>query len=316
MYRTLFSIGLAALAVSAPAQTAAPQTAASQEPPQKIVAVINGETITAAKLDQLYNRTSAQMRAEYEKNGGKVAFLDNYLRKRLVVQEAIKSGFDKRADVQVDMEAAKESALFDRYVRDVIASQVVTDNAVHSYYDEHQSEFQRPETVKVRHIVIIPNGAGPHPKTATDAMDEIKKVATELHAQMQMPAGTDPAAAARVRANYFAAAARKYSEDGSAQSGGDLGWTGRGTFDPQFEEAAFGLPVGQMSGIIETRFGYHLIFVDAKKPAGVATFEEVKKQIRENLLAQRVTDVMSTVSRLTNELQSKSKVAVYPENIE
>src|SRR6185436_6055511 len=172
----------------------------------------------------------------------KIAFLDNYLRKRLLVQEAIKSGYDKHPDVQGDMEAAKESALFDRYVRDVIASQVVTANDIQKYYDEHPSEFQRSEMVKVRHIVVVPNGAGPHPKTAGDAMDEIKKIATELHAQMQTPPGTDPAAAARVRSNYFAAAARQYSEDGSAQSGGDLGWTGRGTFDPQFEEAAFGLP--------------------------------------------------------------------------
>jgi peptidyl-prolyl cis-trans isomerase C len=316
MHRSLFAIGFAASALVAAAQTAAPQTAASQDPSSKVVAVINGEQITAAKLDQMYSRSGAQMRAEYEKNGGKVAFLDNYIRKRLLVQEALKAGFDKKPDVQADMETAKESVLFDRYVRDVVAAQIINDSDVKKYYDEHPSEFQRSDSVKVRHIVITPNGAGPRPKTAGDAMDLIKSIAADLHTQMVTPTGTDPAAAARVRAKYFSAAARKYSEDGSAPSGGDLGWVSRGLLDPTFEDAAFNLPIGVMSGIIETRFGYHLIFVEARKPAGTAPFDEVKQDIRENLLAQRAADVMQTVSKLTNELETTSKVAIYPENVQ
>jgi peptidyl-prolyl cis-trans isomerase C len=312
MHRSIFSIGLAAIALAASAQTAAPQ---AQDPSQKIVATINGETITAAKLDQLYGRMSAQMRAEYDKNGGKPAFLDNYIRKRLLIQEAVKAGFDKRADVQVDLEAARESALFDRYIRDVVAANVVSDAEVKKYYEDHPSEFARPETAKVRHIVVIPNGAGPKPKTQGDAMDEISRILGELHGQMQVPPGTDPQAAMQVRLNYFAAAARKYSEDGSAPSGGDLGWVTPGQLDPKFEEAAMKLPVGVMSGIIETRFGYHLIFVEARKSAGTASFDEVRNDIRANLLATRAADIMQSVSKLTNDLERSSKIAMYPENI-
>lgn len=312
MHRSIFAVGLAALALAASAQTAAPQQQAPQDPSQKIVAVINGETITAAKLDQLYSRMSAQMRAEYDKNGGKPAFLDNYLRKRLLIQEAVKSGFDKRPDVQTDLEAARESALFDRYVRDVVAGNIVGDAEVRKYYDDHPSEFARPAMTKVRHIVIIPNGAGPNPKTQSDAMQQIAHVLGELQGQM---AGTDPLTALQVRLNYFAAAARKYSEDGSAPSGGDLGWVQQGQLDPKFEEAALKLPAGVMSGIIETRFGYHLIFVEARKSAGTASFDEVKNDIRANLLAQRAPEIMGTVSKLTSDLQKSSKIAVYPENI-
>ncbi|MGZ7031566.1 MAG: peptidylprolyl isomerase, partial [Thermoanaerobaculia bacterium] len=105
------------------------------------------------------------------------------------------------------------------------------------------------------------------------------------------------------------------SEDGSAQQGGDLGWNARGVLDPTFEEAAFNMRPGIVSGIIETRFGYHLIFVEDKKPAGQASFDEVKGDIRESLFAQRAADVMQAVARLTKELQATSKIAVYPENI-
>ena len=304
----------AVVAATASAQTqSAP---AAPDPGSKIVAVVNGETITAAKLDQLWTRAGAQMRQQYEKTGGKVGFLDNYLRKRLLVQEAIKNGFDKRPDVQADMQAAAEGALFDRYVRDVVAAPFVTDKDIRNYYDNHLSEFEQPEMVKVRHIVVVPNGAGPNPKTKGDALDEIQKIAGELRAGMMVPPGTDQNVARRLRTNVFAQAAQKYSEDASAPSGGDLGWNARGSLDPTFEQAAFEMPVGVQSGIIETRFGYHIIFVEDRKPAGTAPFEQVKQNIREALLAQRVADVMQSVATLTNELQSKSKVALYPENVQ
>jgi peptidyl-prolyl cis-trans isomerase C len=308
MNRLLSAVLFAALAVPVLAQ--APAAAGS-----KTVAVINNETVTAAQLDQMYNRAGAQMRAEYEKNGGKAAFLDNYIRKRLLVQEALKTGFDKRADVQADMEAAREGALFDRYVRDIVAARIISDSDVKSYYDEHPSEFQQPEMVKVRHIVIIGDGAGPRPKTKESAMEVIQQISGELHTNSAVPPNVDPAAAARSRLAHFAEAARKYSEDGSAPSGGDLGWVAKGALDPTFEDAAFNMKKGIMSGIIETRFGYHLILVEDKKPAGLAPFDEVKQSIREFLFAQRAADVMQRVTKLTNELESTSKIAVYPENI-
>src|SRR5205085_4252894 len=78
------------------AQSAAPAIMAAKPSSAKIVATINGENITQEKLDALYARLGAQMRDQYDKNGGKQAFLENYLRKRLMVQEALKVGFDKR----------------------------------------------------------------------------------------------------------------------------------------------------------------------------------------------------------------------------
>jgi peptidyl-prolyl cis-trans isomerase C len=306
-------LSLVACALPLAAQQTQPAASAPANDP--IVATLNGETITASKLDSMYARLAPAMREQYNATGGKAGFLDNYLRKRLLVQEALKAGFDKRPEVQAEMESAKESALFDRYVRDVVSAQIVTDADVKKYYDEHPDEFTTPERVKVRHIVIVGNGAGPHPKTQEQALEEIKRVATELHAKTGAVHADDPVAAARIRGSYFAELARKYSEDGSAQAGGDLGWVVKGQLDPQFEEAAFKLEKGVPSGIVQTRFGYHIILVEDRDPAGHESFDRVKPVLREYLLTQHATDVMEAVTRLTNELRATSKVAIYPENI-
>ena len=129
--------------------------------------------------------------------GGKSAFLENYLRKRLLIQEALKSGFDKRPDVQADMEASRESTLFDRYVRDVISSRIVTEDAARQYYDAHQSEVETPERLHVRHIVIAASQSGPQARSKEQALEIIKRVATQLRgANVSTRTVADPKAAA------------------------------------------------------------------------------------------------------------------------
>jgi peptidyl-prolyl cis-trans isomerase C len=276
---------------------------------QKTVAVINGEVITRAKLDSLYNNMPPQMRAQYERTGGKMAFLDNYVAKRLLLQEATKSGFDKRPEVQGAIEAAKESAVFDRYVKDVVAAPIVTEAEMRKYYDEHKSDFATPEMAKVRHIIITFDN-----KTKPAAMDVIKRAATEIRAGA--PSLRDPSPEAKqILLSRFTAAARKYSEDGAAQSGGDLGWVAKGTLDKNFEDAAFNMAPMTISGIVESQFGYHLIFVEAAKPAGTQPYEDVRNDLREFLITQHSADLVGAVTRLTNELRANGKVAFYPENI-
>jgi len=301
---------------SAIAFLAAVSAAAQQNEAQKPVAVVNGETITAQKLDQLYTRMGAQMRQQYEKAGGKPAFLDNYIKKRLLVQEALKAGFDKRPDVQADVEASKEAVIFDRYVRDVVSESVVNDAAVRQYYDQHSDEFATPERIHVRHIVVTATDAGPGAKSKEQALEIIKALAGQLHeSNFASRSLKDPKAAEQLRINQFKQLARQYSEDASGANGGDLGWVTKGQLDPDFEAAAWALKPGMPSGIVETKFGYHLILVDEKQSMGVESFQEAKASIREFLMSQHASEVMETVTRLTNELRANSKVAVYPENI-
>ena len=299
------------VAFSALPMFAQQQAAPTNEP--KPVVIVNGDVITDQKLDQLYSQMSAQMREQYEKSGGKKAFLDNYLRKRLVVQEAIKHGFDKRPDVQAEMDAAKEAALFQAYIRDVVSQSVVTEADLKKYYDENQANFATPEQISVRHIIIMGNGTGPRPKTKQEAADLIHKINEELREATLTV--TDPAMRSRTLLTRFIDAAKKYSEDGSASLGGSLGWVSRGSLDPTFEEAAFSLQPGTLSGVVETRFGYHLILVEEKRPAGTRPFEEVRRDIREYLQSQHMSEIMQAVTKLSTELRNDSKISAFPENL-
>ncbi|HUJ14458.1 MAG TPA: peptidylprolyl isomerase [Thermoanaerobaculia bacterium] len=288
----------------------------AQDDASKPVAVINGQTLTAAQLNAFYDGLSPQMRDQYEKAGGKAALLDTYVNQMLITQEARKSGFDHRSDIAAEIDNARDSALFQAYVRDVIASTIVSDAAVRQYYDQHQSQFLTPERAHVRHIFIAVSDTGPHPRNKEQAMELIQKIATELRlANTDTRKISDAENAEQVRISQFAEFARKDSED-AAQSGGDLGWVTKEQLDPDFAAAAWGIPVGVPSGIIETKFGYHIILVEDRKPASVQAFANVKTSIRDALLGAQMNDVMAAVSRLTNDLRAKSKVVEYPQNIQ
>lgn len=282
---------------------------------EKPVAVVNGEVITAAKLDQLYDEIGTQMRAQYDNAGGKQAFLENYIRKQLVIQEAKKTGFDKRPDVRKALEAARDAALFDQYIRDVLASKIVSDALIRTYYDDHPDEFKTPEQVHLRQISVAISTTGPNPQPADEALRKIEQVATQLHSLNMTTRGSTPDATAKLRAIEFGNLARKYSEDNSADAGGDLGWVSANQIDPEMAKAAFAMPVGIPSGIVRSSFGYHILFVEGKRPAGKESFDDVKASLREFLLTQKTPEVLAAVTQLTNELKAKGKITVYPENI-
>ena len=311
----LFAALAALAALPLLAQTASTPAKPAEDPAKKPVAIVNGQTITAGELDMLYDRLGTKAREAYNQQGGKAAYLDNYIRKRLVVQEAVKHSFDQRPDVKADMQASAEATLFDRYVRDVVSAQLITDAELKKYYDENPADFAIPEKVKVRHIIIVPTDNGPNRKTRAEAQERIQSIAAELHQKNIFPAGTDEETVHRVVLNNFIEAAKKYSEDAAGPNGGDLGWVGKGLLDPTFEQAAFLLKKGVVSGIVETRFGFHLILVEDRKPAGTMSFEDAKPQIREFLMTQHAADVLEAVNKLTNQLYAQSKPATFPQNI-
>jgi parvulin-like peptidyl-prolyl isomerase len=213
------------------------------------------------------------------------------------------------------MEAAKESTLFDRYVRDVVGASIITDAAMSKYYTQHQDQFGIPAQWKVRHIVITANPNGPQARSKEQALERIKLVATELHSDLAAVNAAGPAVATQARLNRFAALARQYSEDSAAASGGDLGWVSRGQLDPDFEAAMLALKPGGMSGIVTTKFGYHIILLEDQRPASTMSFESAKPAIREALLIEHGLEIIEAVSKLTNELRANSKISLYPENI-
>lgn len=306
--RMLLGAFLAALTWAVlPAAAADQAPAPRSEPaaPKKVAAVINGEVLTTEDLSRLWARLGPEMQASYEQAGGKLTFLDNYIRKRLIIQEAIKEGFDRKPEVAFDLDQARESALFDRYIRDVIAAEVISEAELLAYYQSHQDEFRQPEMIRARHIIAMPgqqaveNTTGSDALTDEEALEKIKALAMQF----------------KTLGGNFADAAMQFSEDGSARQGGDLGWFPRGKMTPKFEEAAFELKVGETSGVVQTEFGYHVIFLQDRRPPGIAPFSEVRAQIREKFLRDKQAQIIAAVNDLTQQLRGVSKISVYRENL-
>ena len=134
----------------------------------------------------------------------------------------------------------------------------ITDSRMRTYYETHTGEFTTPGMVRVRHII-----------TADEALAE------QLLARIRQ--GLD-----------MGELAGEYNIDGTRERGGDLGWVRRGIIEPAFEQAAFSLDAGQLSEVVSTSFGYHVIRVEDTKQAERIAFEEAKKDIRERLLAEEV----------------------------
>ena len=132
-----------------------------------------------------------------------------------------------------------------------------------------------PEQVKVSHILIKTPPPGPDGKVDEKRVAEAQHRAEDLLKQLKGGAN-------------FEELAKKYSEDhGSAKEGGSLGWIGRGQTVPEFEKAAFSLPKGQISDLVKSSFGFHIIRVDDKQEAHMKTLDEVKADIEPILKQQK-----------------------------
>jgi peptidyl-prolyl cis-trans isomerase D len=168
----------------------------------------------------------------------------------------------------------------------------VSDQQVQQYYQGHQKDYQVPEEVKVRHILIKVD-AGADPKVDAAA----KQKAEDLLKQIK--GGAD-----------FAALAKANSDDpGSKEQGGELGMIQRGVTVPAFEKAAFGLEPGQISDVIKTQFGYHIIKVEEKQTAHLKSLDEVKAQILATLTRQAEADQQANFAQQLATEAAKSGLA-------
>lgn len=165
----------------------------------------------------------------------------------------------------------------------------ITDAEMKAFYDANPSKFAEPEQVKASHILVKVDASAD--KATKDAA---KKKATELLAKLKK--GAD-----------FAALAKESSDCPSKAQGGDLGFFGRGQMVKPFEDVAFAAPVGKISDIVETQFGYHIIKVTEKKPAKTQTFEEAKKVIAEQFKQEQMQKV---VRESIDKLRAAAKIEI------
>ncbi len=318
-------------APAAAASQATPAAAPAPEPPAKpvpaqlpdVVARVNGEAIKKADLENaekgLEGRAGGPVPAD-QRDRVYRGVLNDMIAFRLLVQEVkarkivvpdadidaqiaqVRGQFQTDAQFQqalalqkMTLAAVREDARSELGVEKLVEGEIagkiaVTPEAVTEFYQKNQDKFQQGARVKASHILIAV------PENADAAAKQLAKTKAEAVLK-DLKAGKD-----------FAAAAKENSQDpGSAPNGGDLGYFEQGQMVPPFEQAAFALKPGDMSGLVESPFGFHIIKVADKQAARVVPLEEAKPKIDQYLSGQnRQTQTQAFVSTL----KAKAKIEI------
>ncbi len=297
--------------------------AAEQAPDGDKVATVNGRTITRTELDQelqpVLQRMSMQGRQPQPEQVAEIRekVLDSLINRELLTQDAkdqgvtvepealdaqmeqIRGQFPEEAQFKealsqmgIDEETLRaqmhQRILIQKLIEERIAKDVtVTDEEAQAYYAAHPEQFEKGERIRARHILI---------KSEPDASDADKKKARQTLEEVQ---------GKLEKGESFADLAKEYSEGPSGPKGGDLGYFERGQMVKPFEDAAFGLKDDEVSEIVETRFGFHLIKAVDRKGKSTTSFAEVKDQIKSQLNRQAVQDA---VGEYLEALRAKAEI--------
>lgn len=224
-----------------------------------------GVSVSAEDLmDELQRLPPAAQKQALSRPADAARLAQNILIRRELAQQAEREGLAADPRIAAALRAARERVLMEAMLARAegqIPERAVLERLARNHYDAAPAKFDVPEQVRVRHILVAAKSCQPQAK------------AQELLAQARQP-GAD-----------FAALAVAHSDDpGSAARGGDLGFFPRGRMARAFEDAAFALKQpGDLSGVVETEIGFHVIRLEERKPATRQPFEEVSDTLVKSL---------------------------------
>ena len=283
---------------------------------KNVAAKVNGETISTAALNAQLDQLKKQYPTMFTGADGegrlldfKQRLLDNLINQKLIEQAAqqkgisvsdadiqkqidqLKSGFKDQTQFEAALKSAgmtldtlkdqiKQQLVTNKLMDALAASQTVTASEIQAYYDKNRSEFAQKAQKRASHILFKP--------TDKATADKVLKM---------LQAGT----------LAFADAAKKYSVDNAtASKGGDLGWP-TSAYVPEFQAALDRLSKGQLSGVVQSTYGWHIITVTDTRPAKQSSLVEVKTQIEQLITQQRKADAYQ---KFLEQLRAAAKIQV------
>ena len=268
---------------AAPAPKPAPAPAPATAVPADADPVIITATGIAVRQSEFEGAVKT-LPPEYQQfalGPGKKQFAEDYLRMKLLAAQGTKEGLQNDPDVQRQLDLMRANLIATAELKKIEKGITVSDADVKAYYDEHKKDY---EQVHARHILIAPAGSPAAPpakegqKQLTDA--EAKAKAEEVRAKLV--AGGD-----------FALLAKSESADaGSGAQGGDLGSFGHGQMVPEFEKAAFEAKAGEITPVVKTQFGYHIIKVESHD---MTPLEQVRPTIEKAIRQKKMQETLDAM---------------------
>lgn len=320
MHRGLF---LTFITVFSALSIALPSWAGENQGPQTKVAAVNGVVITQNDFDkevkEIQHRFTSMGRPvnSEQMQALKSDVLESLIDRELLFQESKNNGIKiEEAEINTKLDSIKkqfpsdedfkkalgrmdiaEADLTSQIRRDLAVNQLIAkqladkitvpEKDIKSFYDDNPKAFIKPEQIKASHILIKVDSQAEESKK-TEARKKIEDL------QDKIKKGGD-----------FAALAKESSQCPSSAGGGDLGFFGRGQMAKPFEDAAFALAPGEVSSIVETSFGYHIIKLTDKKPGETIAYKDAKEKIQQYLKQMKLQEQLGTY---TEELEKKGKV--------
>lgn len=252
----------------------------AQKDDGKVLATLNGDKITLQEFNKELDKIPMNMKMLVASETGKKEYLDRLIVKRLLLKEAAKAKLEGEKEFQERVNDFKEQLLIETLLKKKITADTqMSEDDLKKYYEEHKEDFKKDREINTRHILV---------KTE----EEAKQV------QAKIQKGED-----------FIDLARKYSIDPNVrQTGGEIGFQPKGSLIPEYENAALKLnKVGQVSGIVKTQFGFHIIRLEGVKPPTYVPFDEVKDFIKQKNAQDKQKEVLE---RYIEELRKNAKITI------
>jgi len=246
----------------------------------KILATINGQNITLQEFNKELDKIPMNMKMLVASESGKKNYLERLIVKKLLLNEASKEKIESDREFQERVNDIREQLLIEALLKKKITAQTqMSEEDLKKYYEEHKEDFKKDREINTRHILL---------KTE----EEAKQV------QSRLQKGED-----------FIELAKRYSIDPNVrQTGGEIGFQPKGSLIPEYENAAYKLnKVGQVSGIVKTQFGYHIIRLEGIKPPSYVPLEEVKEFIKQKNAQEKQKEVLE---KYIEELKKNSKITI------
>ncbi len=241
------------------------------------ILALEGAVVTPQEIEQEYRRRHEAVKLAV------VGVYPGAVRSRVTLADADLRAYYEKNKATFRIPEKRSYVIFVIDENQIASSIQVPDEQLRQIYAQQQSRFRTEERVRARHILIKTIG---RPESEVPAL---QKKAEEL--LQKLKSGAD-----------FGELARKHSEDpGSAAKGGELDWIIRGQTVPEFEQAAFSLKPRELSGIIKTQYGFHIIQVLAHEEARLRPFEEVRSELAAEARRAQVYDRMQ---RLADQIRS------------
>lgn len=258
----------------------------AQNPADEAVATVNGEVITERDLyqellrrggrevlNQMITQRLIHQAARAEEITVDEASIEAELER---IKQQLPPGMSLEEAVSsagMDMDQLLEDIRTNLMLRQLLAARIeITEEEMQGFFDQYKDFLGTDEQVKVRHILVA-------------SQEEAEALRQSL-----------------LEGGDFAQLAQEHSIDpGSAARGGDLGWVSRNQTVPAFEEMAFSSPVGEISPVVQTDFGYHILLVEDRREAKEATYEETRDEIRDYLMEEKMQEAYETWLRETRE---------------